>query len=223
MARFARIGLGTGKSFNMSELPPDIQEALKQGAKSGFGRLEGFLKEHSSDPLASANIFGTRRFLTRSASKNYGLNNPYLMRAAAAHAGIYGNSAAEAIYPIYFSDSQSKPLDAAQHGYSLTFKKDQLPPVNAFWSLTMYDGKTQLLVRNPLKRYLLNSTMLGQFTKETDGSVVLYLQKESPGKDLEANWLPAPDGPFYAVLRLYGPKPEALRGIWPPPQLTEIQ
>ena len=222
MARFARIGLGTGKPFNMSELSPDIREALKQGVKSGFGQIEGFLKEHSSDPLASAKIFGTRGFLTKSASKNYGLNNPYLMRAAAAHAGIYGNSGAEAIYPTYFTDGQGKSLDAARHGYSFTIKKEQLPPVNAFWSLTMYDGKTQLLVNNPLKRYLLNSTMVDQFNKEEDGSVVLYLQKKSPGKDLEANWLPAPGGPFYAVLRLYGPKPSALEGKWSPPALKRI-
>ncbi len=86
----------------------------------------------------------------------------------------------------------------------------------------MYDAKTQLLVSNPLKRYLLNSTMLDQLKKEADGSVVLYLQKESPGKDLEANWLPAPDGPFYAVLRLYGPKPSALEGKWSPPALERI-
>ncbi len=223
MARFARIGLGTGKPFNMSELSPDIREALKEGVKSGFGQIEDFLKEHSSDPLASAKIFGTREFLTNSASRNYGLDNPYLMRAAAAHAGIYGNSAAEAMYPAYFTDSEGKPLDAAQHNYSLTLKKGQLPPVNAFWSLTMYDAKTQLLVSNPLDRYLLNSTMINQFKKEADGSIVLYVQKEAPGKNLGPNWLPAPDGPFYTVMRLYGPKPSALEGNWTPPALERAK
>lgn len=222
MDRFGKIGLGTGKSFDMSQLPPDIQKALKQGVKSGFKLMEESIKEHSGDPLGSAKLFGTRDFLKSSASKNFGLDAPYLIRAVAAHIGLYGNSATEAIYPSYFTDANGKPLDAAQRQYSFTFKKDQLPPVNAFWSLTMYDAKTQLLVSNPLKRYLLNSTMLDQLKKEADGSVVLYLQKESPGKDLEANWLPAPDGPFYAVLRLYGPKPSALEGKWSPPALERI-
>ena len=92
-----------------------------------------------------------------------------------------------------------------------------LPPVKAFWSLTMYDGKTQLLVENPLDRYLLNSSMQDQFLWQDDGSLVLYIGKDSPGEALESNWLPAPDGPFYMTLRLYGPEPEALDGTWTPP------
>lgn len=219
IARFANIGLGTGEPFNMSELPKEIQEALKLGAKSGFDQITSFLKEHGSDPLVSAKIFGTRTFLSNSAIINYDLENHYLIRAAAAHAGIYGNTAAEATYPTYFTDSQGNPLDAAMHDYTLTFNKGQFPPVRAFWSLTIYDGKTQLLVDNPLNRYLLNSAMIDKFKKEADGSIVFHLQKKSPGKALEANWLPAPDGPFYAALRLYGPKPDALEGKWNPPAL----
>jgi hypothetical protein len=101
----------------------------------------------------------------------------------------------------------------------MTFAKDRLPPVKAFWSLTMYDGRTQLLVDNPLDRYLLNSTMMDQFLRQEDGSIVFHIRSRSPGKELEANWLPAPAHPFYLVMRLYGPEPAALEGNWTPPAL----
>jgi hypothetical protein len=94
--------------------------------------------------------------------------------------------------------------------------------VKAFWSLTMYDGKTQLFIENPLDRYLLNSPMMEEFKRQEDGSLVLHIAKKSPGADLESNWLPAPDGPFYVVLRLYGPKAEALEGKWTPPALERV-
>jgi hypothetical protein len=143
------------------------------------------------------------------------------MRSVAAHMGLYGNSGAEATYPTYLVDSDGAPINSSENNYTLSFKKDGLPPVKAFWSLTMYDGKTQLLIHNPLDRYLLNSTMMDQFVKEEDGSIVFYIQKENPGKDKEANWLPAPDGPLYMVLRLYGPEPDALEGKWTPPVLQK--
>jgi hypothetical protein len=92
-----------------------------------------------------------------------------------------------------------------------------LPPVNAFWSVTMYDGKTQLLIANPINRYLINSPMLNDLKKGPDGSITLYLRKDSPGKELESNWLPAPNGPAYVVMRLYWPKEAALNGGWKPP------
>jgi hypothetical protein len=135
----------------------------------------------------------------------------------AAHMGVYGNSGIEAIYPTYLVDSERAPLDASQNDYQVTFAADELPPVKAFWSLTMYDGRTQLLIDNPLDRYLLNSPMLEQFVRGEDGSLTLYIQKESPGGEMENNWLPAADGPFYMVLRLYGPEPAALEGDWTPP------
>lgn len=106
---------------------------------------------------------------------------------------------------------RGNPYDASKTGYTLTFEDGGLPPVTAFWSLTMYDGKTQLFVPNPLERYLLNSTTMDDYVFQDDGSLVLYIGKESPGEALEANWLPAPDGPFYLVLRLYGPGGESPR------------
>lgn len=121
------------------------------------------------------------------------------------------------------------PLDGSKHAYTLTFAKDEYPPVNAFWSVTMYDGKTQLLIQNPIDRYLVNSPMLPQMKKNADGSLTLYVQKDSPGKDQESNWLPAPDGPIYLVMRLYWPKTEPPsilppgEGTWKPPALVPVR
>jgi len=195
MKRFAKIGLGNEDKFDIKKLSPEIQKALEKGAKEGFAEMEEFVKD---------------------------LDDFFILRAVAAYRGIYGNSGEEAIYPTYIADAQGAPLDASQNKYTLTFKKGEFPPVTAFWSLTMYDGKTQLLIDNPLKRYLLNSPMMEQFVLGEDGSLTIYVQKESPGKELESNWLPAPDGPFYAVMRLYGPKKEALEGKWVAPALVKV-
>jgi hypothetical protein len=113
------------------------------------------------------------------------------------------------MYPLTKTLANGEVLDGSKHKYTLTFAKDQFPPVNAFWSVTMYDGKTQLLIKNPINRYLINSPMLPGMKKNADGSLTLYIQKDSPGKDKEANWLPAPDGPIYLVMRLYWPKDRA--------------
>jgi hypothetical protein len=152
----------------------------------------------------------------------------WLMRAAAAKGGIYGNDAAEATYPFTRVDGKGETLDASKHNYTITFPTGQLPPVNSFWSVTMYDGKSQLLIKNPIDRYLINSPMLPGMKKNADGSLTLYIQKDSPGKGKEANWLPAPDGPVYLVMRLYWPKSEAPsilppgQGTWQPPALQQV-
>ncbi len=119
------------------------------------------------------------------------------------------------------TDGDKEPLDASKHSYTLTFPKGDLPPVKAFWSVTMYDAKTQLFIDNPLDRYLLNSTMTEQFVRGDDGSLVLHVSKDSPGSALEPNWLPAPDGPFYLTMRLYGPEQAVLEGQWMPPAVKK--
>jgi hypothetical protein len=222
-AQLARLGIGPGKPFDFAELTPEVQAALRDGVKDGLGAIEEFVVEHASDPLVSAKIFGTRDFLTESAKENYGLENFSILRSAAASRGIFGNSATEAIYPTYMTDEEQQPLDGSVNGYTLTFEEGSLPPVKAFWSLTMYDGKTQLFIDNALDRYLLNSTMVEQFQMAQDGSLTIYIQNDSPGKANESNWLPAPDGPFYMVMRLYGPEPEALEGVWSPPRLVRTR
>ncbi len=214
----AKLGIGPGKDFRLDALPQEHAEALEAGVKDGFAEIEAFIASNAGDPLASGKWFGTRKFLNESARENYGLDKPDMLRSAGAHAGLYGNSAKEAIYPTYFTDADDAPLDASKHNYTMTFPKGTLPPVKAFWSLTMYDGKTQLFIENPLDRYLLSSEMMDQFKLEEDGSLVLHIGKDSPGNDLEANWLPAPDGPLYMTMRLYGPEKDALEGRWSPPK-----
>jgi hypothetical protein len=118
------------------------------------------------------------------------------------------------------------PPASAKHKYRITFPKGQLSPVHAFWSVTMYDGRTQFLVANPLDRYLINSPMLGGMKLAADGTLTIYVQKDSPGKDLESNWLPAPDGPMFIAMRLYWPKTEPPsilppgQGTWSPPKVV---
>jgi hypothetical protein len=129
------------------------------------------------------------------------------------------------MYPLTRQDATGEILDGSKHNYTLTFPAGKLPPVNAFWLVTMYDGKTQLLIKNPINRYLINSPMLPTMKKNSDGSLTLYIQKNSPGKDKESNWLPAPDGPIYTVMRLYWPRVEAPSilpagsGTWSPPAI----
>jgi hypothetical protein len=150
-----------------------------------------------------------------------------LKRAAAAKFGIFGNTAIEALYPFVSKEADGTPLDASKHNYTLTFPAGQLPPVEAFWSVTMYDPKTQLLIKNPINRYLINSAMLPSMKTNADGSLTLYIQKDTPGKDREANWLPSPDSPTYMLLRLYIPKvtpPSILpagEGTWKPPAVVK--
>src|SRR4029450_7921353 len=112
-----------------------------------------------------------------------------LLRRACAMARIYGTDAVEALYPLLATDSDGNKPDCSKNRYTLTFPKGQLPPVHAFWSVTMYDGKTQLLIDNTIHRYLINSPMLPDLKKNDDGSLTLSIQKDSPGKDKESNWL----------------------------------
>ena len=217
----ARLNIGPGKTFRLDALPAEQVEALQTGVKDGFAEVETFVAEETKDPLSSTKIFGTREFLQKSAQTNYGLDKPDLLRSVAAHMGLYGNSAAEASYPLYMTDGDGEALDGSSHSYTITFSQGAYPPVKSFWSLSMYDGVTQLFINNALDRYLLSSVLQDQFQEAPDGSLVLYISKDSPGKDLEPNWLPAPNGPFYMVLRLYGPEAEALDGRWTAPQITK--
>jgi hypothetical protein len=155
-------------------------------------------------------------------------NGDWLKRAAVAKAGIYANDPAEATYPMTRKDSGGETLDGSKHKYTLTFAAGQFPPVNAIWSITMYDGKSQLLIENPINRYLINSPMLPNIKKNEDGSLTIYIQKDLPSADKEANWLPAPNGPIYLVMRLYWPKtgePSILppgEGTWKPPVVKKV-
>jgi hypothetical protein len=208
MARFAGIGVGAGKSFDASKLSPEVKTAIEQGMADAWVAFAGLKKDFEERKLSSGDVFGTREYL----------KNNYLYRMGAAVLGIYGNSKQEAMYPAYYVDATKQKLDGASR-YTMRFEPGQLPPVNAFWSLTMYDEPQSLLVANPIDRYLINSPMLPQLKRDADGSLTLMIQNESPGKDKEANWLPAPKGPFSMIMRLYWPKEAAVEGKWERPPL----
>ena len=108
-------------------------------------------------------------------------------------------------------------LDGSKARYTLHFNKGEFPPVDAFWSLTMYDLPQQLLVKNPINRYLINSPMLPDLKLDSEGGLTIYIQSDSPGEDNESNWLPAPKAPFMLAMRYYLPKPELIEGTWKSP------
>jgi hypothetical protein len=212
MARFAKLNIGAGMLFDPDALTPARRKAVEAGMVDAWTDFTEF-KETQLDTgkKTSADGFGTRAFL----------KNDYMACMASAVLGIYGNSKEEAIYPVYFVDSDKKNLDGV-NSYALRFAPGQLPPVNAFWSLTVYELPASLLYANSLNRYLINSPMLPNLKRGQDGGITLYIQNESPSPEQEPNWLPAPKGPFLLVLRLYWPKPAALDGQWKQPPLQKV-
>ncbi len=212
MARFARIGIGAGKAFDADTLSPEIKTAIGQGIADAWAAFADFKKNRfDTKEVVFGDLYGTR---------DYQKNN-YFYRMVAFVLGNYGNSKEEAMYPTYPTDAEGKPL-VGTNRYTLRFAPGQLPPVNAFWSLTMYGLPENLLVANPLNRYLINSPMLPQLKRDADGGLTLLVQNESPGKNLETNWLPAPKGQFLMALRLYWPKEEAIDGRWTEPKVVKV-
>jgi hypothetical protein len=220
-AKLASIGIGPGKQFDMKDLSAEHKAAVLLGMKAGDDKVDQYIASGGAviNGWNVGSFFGDRAFY----------NGDWLKRAAAAKGGIFGNSTIEAMYPLTRVLPSGEALDGSKHNYTLTFAKGALPPVNAFWSVTIYDGKTQFLIDNPINRYLINSPMLPGMKTNPDGSLTLYIQKDSPGKDKESNWLPAPNGTIYLVMRLYWPKetPPSIRpvgqGTWQPPAVQQGQ
>ena len=212
-ARFASVGIEPGAPFPSKPL----SDAELVGMKTAAAEIQkevGSLGNLVNGWQIAEGLFGDRKMM----------GDNYALRAAAAVAGIFGNDSAEALYPLAKQDGEGQPLDGSTGNYTLTFPAGELPPVNAFWSVTMYDGKTQLLIENPINRYLINSPMLPDLKLGSDGSLTLYIQNKEPtDPDQKTNWLPAPDGPIYMVMRLYWPKDEALNGTWKPPAVTKAK
>jgi hypothetical protein len=210
--RLLEIGVGAPGKLELTTLSEKQRAGLLKGIQAGQKKLADLAADPNflGHPVSSGELFGTRAFLGGDPRK----------RDVGALLGIYGNSREEALYPNYRTDSTGQPLDASKGSYTLRFEKGKLPPAKAFWSVTMYDAGTKLLVENPLKRYLINSSMLPQLKKDADGAVTLTLSSTSPGKAKESNWLPAPNGPFYAVLRIYNPEPAAYDGSWKTPPIV---
>ncbi|MQM30122.1 MAG: hypothetical protein CRU78_06100 [Candidatus Accumulibacter phosphatis] len=219
--RFAKVGIGAGLKPSDKPMSPEMKAAMGAAVKAALVKVNATAASIGKDVngwhIGAA--AGSREFY----------NGNWALRAAAAKLGIYGNSEAEAVYPFTRHDANGIVADGSRHTYQMSFAAGQLPPVNAFWSITMYDARTQLLIENPINRYLINSPMLAQLKKAADGSITIYVQKDSPGTEKESNWLPAPDGPMFIVMRMYWPKTEAPsvfplgEGAWKPPALVPVR
>jgi hypothetical protein len=214
-AKFAAVGIEAGKPFDPSKLPEAQRVAMGMGAREGYEAIAKRRNNIGKDinGWSVGAVFGDRAFY----------HGNYLLRAAATLAGIYGNNAAEAVYALAKTSGDGARLDGSKHNYTLTFAVGRFPPVNAFWSVTIYDGKTRLLIPNPINRHMVNSAMLPGMKKNKDGSLTVYIQRSAPPADKKPNWLPAADGPIFMVMRLYWPKetpPSILpvgTGTWNPP------
>jgi hypothetical protein len=215
VAKMAKIGLVPGQPFDMNKLDPAVQSALKDVVKVASEKI--FSQKQTS---------GTRvnGWLVPTAAGRYGTD--YLQRAFIAAFGWPANLAEDAVYPYAELDGDGERL-SGDNKYTLTFAKGQAPPVNGFWSLTMYiDDGGLWFYPNPLNKFTVSMRNNPKFNP--DGSLTLYFQHESPGKEKEANWLPAPEGPFTLMMRMYWPKPEAPsilppgKGTWKPPAVKKV-
>ena len=209
LAQMKRIGIEPGKSFDIEKVSPAVKKALESAPEAAQKLMEwkiptlARVANHWSMNTDTMGVYG----------------NYYLKRAILAQIGLGANLPEDAIYPLNLSDDTGRPLDGSNK-YTLHFEKSATPPVNAFWSVTLYDSEG-FQVANPLNRFAVSSWM--PFKYDPDGALTLYFQNESPGKDKEANWLPAPKGAFNLTMRLYAPKSEALTGRWNPPPVTKAQ
>jgi hypothetical protein len=210
LEQMRRIGIEPGKPFAFDKASPEVQGVLTEAGPIASKRIRArFLKMG----VASA---GWRTNLT--AIGTYGAD--YLSRAVIAYVGLGSNTIEDAVYPTAVTDADGKPF-ISDNRYMLHFNKDQVPPVRAFWSLTMYNER-HLLAANPIDRYAIGDR--DKLAFNPDGSLDLYIQRESPGQDKASNWLPTPaSGPFTMNLRLYWPKPEVLDGNWAPPGVKLVQ
>lgn len=214
-ARFARIGIGAGQAFDPARLEPALREAIDAGVAAAYRRIAAKaarLDERANGWEMPLDLRGNR---ARMASDGAGL----LRRAAAALYAIWGVDAEEGLYMVADVDANGIALDGSQHRYEIRF--DGPPPVHAFWSFTVYDAKTRLLVEHPSARYAVRDRDPG-LQRGDDGSLTLILQYESPGPAREANWLPVPRQPFQVVARLYWPKQELLDKNYLPPGIRVI-
>ncbi len=206
IARLKRIGIEPGKSFDFDALDPSVQQALEKAATNGLQGMYGKM------PSIARVVNGWQ--MNTDTIGVYG--NYYLKRAIIAMVGLGANQPDDAIYPLNIADADGKPL-TGQHKYVLHFSKEELPPVGAFWSVTMYD-EAGFQVPNPLHRFAIGDR--DDLKYNPDGSLDLYLQHDNPGSDKESNWLPAPaTGVLGVTMRLYAPKAQILDGRWNPPAI----
>jgi hypothetical protein len=209
IARMKRIGFERGQSFDLDKADPAVKAALETAPEDAQKLMQW--KIPTMARVANGWSMNTD---TMGVYGNY-----YLKRAMIAQVGLGANLPEDAIYPLNLADNTGKPLDGS-NSYTIHFDKGLTPPAQAFWSITLYDPEGYQ-VANPLNRFAVSSWM--PLNYNSDGSLDLYFQNESPGPDKEANWLPAPRGPFNLTMRIYAPKSDALTGKWDPPPVTKIE
>ena len=209
VARLKRIGIEPGKSFDFQKADPAVKWALERAARDGLKNMQAKI------PTLARVANGWQ--MNTDTMGVYG--NYYLKRAIVALVGLGANQSDDAVYPLNAGDSDGKPMDG-MNKYVLHFSKEELPPVNAFWSVTMYDAEG-FQAANRINRFAIGDR--DELKYNADGSLDLYIQHESPGKDKESNWLPAPTGPLGVTMRLYAPKPQVLDGRWAAPAVKRVK
>jgi hypothetical protein len=198
----AKLGIEPGSRWDAATMEPAVLEAMQMGLEDGRAEL----KQLSEGGVDAAKFFGPR--------SRVGTN--YMDRALGVYMGIFGNVKEVSVYLSMPADADGTPLDGGKSTYTLSFTREQMPPVDYFWSITMYKLPQRWLVDNPIDRYSIGSATTGLRTNE-DGSLVIYVGKKSPGYAKECNWLPAPDGPFWTVMRCYGPSQSIVDGTYKRP------
>jgi hypothetical protein len=221
MVRFARIGIEPGAQSASLGLSLEVRDAIDAGVGRGIMAITGAMEDPGKLEGVSVRTDHGWQGIDGLFGDGEAMRHKYLVRAIAAMFGLYGNDLEEAYYPAGNSDASGNPLDGSKHAYVMRFDKDELPQVEAFWSMTMYGLPDQLMVANPIDRY-----SIGDRTKlryGADGSLTIYIQRDSPGPKKAANWLPAPDRLFSLQFRMYLPKPEALDPLYLPPPIRVVE
>jgi hypothetical protein len=211
VARLAKIGIVPGQEFDGSKLGKLDRKVIEAVPKLALVKMGLHLKQQKT---TNGWLYFTKGV------GNFGTD--YLTRGMANLLGPGWNRPQDAIYPLSQKDAEGKEYDGGKNRYVMRFEQGQLPPVDAFWSMTLYD-EDFFFVPNPVDRYAVSQR--DAFVANPDGSIDIYIQTESPGKDKEANWLPAPRGKFQLVLRMYGPKqtaPTIVDGSWTPPPVKKV-
>ena len=212
LKRFSKIGVGADVAFDVNSIDPETKKVMQDAIDEAMVEIEAEVKNLGvvkDGWMQVSGAFGSPK----------AMEGKFLTRAAAAYFGLYGNDLEEAFYPDTTIDENGEALEGSKHNYVLHFSKDRLPPVKAFWSFSMYKLPEQLFAENSINRYVISSATEGlKYNK--DGSLDIYIQKESPGADKESNWLPAYDGKFSLQARLYWPEPKSLDPLYVLPKVT---
>jgi hypothetical protein len=209
IAQLAKLGIEPGVEFRLSNLDSEIQTAINAGLVDGWKELESYRDKMGENINGWQVTYDLGRYGTK-----------YAYRAAWTFMAVGGNPVEDALYPLAREDGDGQRLTGANK-YTLHFSREQIPPVDAFWSLTVYDDES-LLVANPIDRYSLGSR--DEMNYAEDGSLTIYIQHESPGPDKEANWLPAPEGEIgFLALRLYVPRQLVIDGVWKPQPVMKVK